>query len=135
MPSACAFGGFPAGPVFRVEMKLTAEEQKLIARKAIWYFDCYFGMNTDDSVVFTGDGVDDLDVLISRLTKAAEEGGIGVNARFLADTGTTWESWKAFDVEDVQAIRQYYVAIYGEANKPPVLERNQLPGGDAALQL
>ena len=51
-------------------MLLTADQQRDIARRAIWYFDCFFGALSEDSVVFTGDGVEDLDRLISRLSPA-----------------------------------------------------------------
>jgi hypothetical protein len=100
-------------------MRLTIEEQKMIARKATWYFDCYFGMGTDDSVVFTGDGVDDLEMLLARLTSAIAHGGIGVKSRFQVDTGSQYSDWKPFDLEDVYAIRNYYIELYGDVPKPP----------------
>lgn len=96
-------------------MKLTAEEQRLVAHRAQWYFDCYFGQGTDDSVVYTGDGVDDLDRLISILSNTKP----GVNARFQCDVSPgNYSSYKPFDIEDVVAIRGYYVGWYGEVNKP-----------------
>jgi hypothetical protein len=102
-------------------MKLTALEQQTIARRAIFYFDCYFGMNHEDSVIFTGDGVDDLDALIDRLTTAfATPGGVGVRSRFQVDVGSTTSSWKPFDLDDVRGIRDQYVEHYGEVNKPAV---------------
>ena len=89
-------------------MKLTSDQQKAIARKANWYFDCYFGMNHEDSVVFTGDGVDDLDSLLVRLNFAINHQGIGVNSRFLAEVGGVYSDWRPFDVEDVQVLRAHY---------------------------
>ena len=113
-------------------MKLTPQDQQAIARRGIWYFDCYFGMNHDDSVVFTGDGVDDLDALIARLQAAfSQPGAIGVNSRFLCDVGTQYSSYKPFDIEDVQAIRWYYVQYYGEVNKPNAYVKD----GSSAVQL
>jgi hypothetical protein len=104
-------------------MKLNPEDLKLLAMKACWYFDCYFGMNTDDSVVITGDGVDDLDSLIARLEAAIQTGSIGVHARFLCDLGSFTSDWRPFDLEDVYALRAYYIEIYGNVNKPPVERR------------
>jgi hypothetical protein len=116
-------------------MLLTADEQKAMARKAQWSFDCYFGLNTQDSVVFTGDGVEDLDNLIARLQFAVSNHGTGVNSRFQADVGTQYSVYRPFDIEDVRAVRSYYVAIYGVVDKPPVLGRGDLRGGTAGVSI
>ena len=116
-------------------MKLTASEQQTVARRAEFYFDCYFGMNHDDSVVFTGDGVDDLDNLLARLQNAFVFGGTNVNSRFLCDVGSQYSSWKPFDIGDVQAIRQYFIDYYGDVNKPPVTIREDLANGPAAIEI
>jgi hypothetical protein len=99
-------------------MKLTSEDQKSIARRASWFFDCDFGKDGSDSVVYTGDGVDDLDALISRMEFAYSHSGIGVKAKFLADTGSAYSSWKPFDIDDLKAIRGYYAQDYGPTDKP-----------------
>ena len=99
-------------------MLLTSDQQRDIARRAIWYFDCYFGP-PGDSVVFTGDGVEDLDRLISRLNENAADNRVR-NQRFLCDVGTQYSDWRPFDIEDVVAIRQQYIAYYGNVNRPNV---------------
>ena len=100
-------------------MLLTPAEHRDIARRAIWYFDCYFGFLSEDSVVFTGDGVEDLDRLISRLNNNANSNRT-LNQRFMCDVGTQYSSYKPFDVEDVVAIREQYIAFYGDVNRPNV---------------
>lgn len=114
-------------------MLLTPEHQKALARKAAWYFDVYFGMTTADSVVFPGDGVDDLDALISRIETARDQHNIGVNSRFLVDLGASYSDWRKFDLEDLYAIRGYYVEIYGNVKRPAVLERENLIAGSGAV--
>ena len=118
-----------------IVMRLTPYEQQGLARRAQWYFDCYFGMQSQDSVVFTGDGVDDLDSLTARLTEAIATGNIGVNSRFLCDVGTQYSSWRPFDLEDIAAIRAFYVLWYGNVNKPTVTSRWNDPGGPQAVDL
>lgn len=100
-------------------MLLTSAEHRDIARRAIWYFDCYFGNLSQDSVVFTGDGVEDLDRLISRLNENAAN-NFALNQRFMCDVGTQYSSYKPFDIDDVYAIREQYIAFYGDVNKPNV---------------
>lgn len=100
-------------------MLLTSAEQRDIARRAIWYFDCYFGFLSEDSVVFTGDGVEDLDRLISRLNVNAANNRV-LHQRFMCDVGTQYSSYKPFDIEDVMAIREYYIAYYGNVDRPNV---------------
>lgn len=99
-------------------MLLTPAQHRDIARRAQWYFDCYFGPPSD-SVVFTGDGVDDLDRLISRLNENAAT-NIDRSQRFMCDVGTQYGDPRPFDIEDVYAIRAQYVLYYGPVNKPDV---------------
>jgi hypothetical protein len=121
-------------------MKLTPHEQQAIARRACWYFDCNFGPDPtqNSTVVFTGDGVADLQELIDRLTPIFAPGAelwrqrIG---RYLCNVGTQYSCWKPFDLEDVQAILGYYIAYYGNVNKPTVTTREDLADGPAAVQL
>ena len=91
-------------------MLLTSDQQRDMARRAIWYFDCYFGALSEDSVVFTGDGVEDLDSLISRITDNTANNRIR-NQRFLCDVGTQYSDWRPFDIDDLNAIRAQYVAF------------------------
>ena len=100
-------------------MLLTPAQHRDVARRAIWYFDCYFGMLTEDSVVFTGDGVEDLDRLISRLNNNAEH-NFALKQRFQCDVGTQYSDWRNFDIDDVYAIREQYIAFYGDVNRPNV---------------
>lgn len=76
--------------------------------------DCYLGRNTQDNVVFTGDGVDDLDRAISFLTSQTLQPGY----RLQIDLGAQYSDYRSFDVEDLQAIRAWYVSFYGEASRP-----------------
>lgn len=99
-------------------MLLTPANHRDIARRAIWYFDCYFGPPAD-SVVFTGDGVDDLDRLIERLNANAADNKLW-GQRFQCDVGTQYSDWRNFDIEDVVAIRAQYISFYGDVNKPNV---------------
>ena len=99
-------------------MLLTPEQHRAIAQRAQWYFDCYFGP-PGDSVVFTGDGVDDLDRLISRLNANAQDNR-QLSQRFQCDVGTQYSAYRNFDIEDVVAIREQYIAFYGDVNKPNV---------------
>lgn len=99
-------------------MLLTTIQQREVARKANWMLDCYLGRNTQDNVVFTGDGVDDLDRAISFLTSQTLQPGY----RLLIDLGSQYSDYRPFDVEDLQAIRAWYVSFYGEVNRPVVWE-------------
>lgn len=101
-------------------MLLTPEQHKAIAQRAQWYFDCYFGP-PGDSVVFTGDGVEDLDQLISRLNANAQY-NLQLNQRFMCDVGTQYSDWRNFDIEDVYAIRQQFLDYYGDVNRPDVYQ-------------
>ena len=84
-----------------------------MAQRGAWYFDVYFGANTGDSVVFTGDGVDDLDRLVCVLVN-----GTARDARFVCDVSTgNYSVYRPFDLEDVLAIRGYFVGWYGPVNK------------------
>ena len=98
-------------------MLLTPVQQQALAQKAHWYFDCYFGAALSESVVFTGDGLDDLDRLISRITANATDNPAR-GQRFLCDVGGTFSDWRPFDLEDLNAIRQLYVYYHGVTDKP-----------------
>lgn len=99
-------------------MLLTSDQQRLLAQRAQWYFDCYFGP-PGDYVTFTGDGIEDLDSLIARLNTNAQYNR-NRSQRFLCDVGGQYSDWRNFDIEDVYAIRQYYLEIWGNVNRPNV---------------
>ncbi len=99
-------------------MLLTPAQQQILAQRAQWYFDIYFGP-PGDWVTFTGDGVDDLDSLISRLNTNAQY-NFNMSQRFMCDVGGQYSDWRPFDIEDVYAIRAYYIEFYGDVNKPDV---------------
>ena len=95
--------------------------QRAVAQNANFYFDCYFGAGTGDSVVFTGDGVDDLDSLIAILAS-----GTNRDARFQVDVGGLmggqgvgyYSVYRNFDMDDLQAIKGYFEGWYGTVSKP-----------------
>lgn len=98
-------------------MKLTAVEQRETARKAQWYLDVSLGRFTNDSVVFTGDGVEDLDRVIQLIASGTQPG-----ASFMIDVAGTGDAtsghYKPFDIDDLLAIRGFFTGFYGEVNKP-----------------
>jgi hypothetical protein len=97
-------------------MWLTSDQQVNVARRACWYFDCYFGP-PDNSVIFTGDGLEDLNSLIARLTSNALHNHNN-KQQFLCDTGFQYSLWRRFDLEDLAAIRNQFIQFYGSVNKP-----------------
>lgn len=94
-------------------MLMTVPEQRLVAQGANWYFDVYMGQNTGDSVVFTGDGVDDLDRLIAVVANGTQRG-----FKMVCDVGRNYSSYRPCDIEDVQAIRTLFIGWYGTVSKP-----------------
>ena len=100
-------------------MLMTHEQHRDIARRANWYFDCYFGALSEDSVVFNGDGVADLDRMISRLQDNALNNPIRKQT-FLCDVGGQYSDWRPFDISDAQAIREEFIKFYGDVNRPDI---------------
>ena len=94
---------------------LTAEVQTQIARKQGWVFEFYAGLGTQDGFLLPGDGVDDLDQLLARLAQPLARGSY-----LKVDCGLKEPSFRLCDRLDVQAIREAFVALYGEANRLPV---------------
>jgi len=95
-------------------MLLTDSEQRIVAQGANWYFDVYMGQNTGDSVIFTGDGVDDLDRLISVIANGTQRG-----FKMVCNVSPgNYSSYRAADIEDVQAIRTLFTGWYGTVAKP-----------------
>jgi hypothetical protein len=110
-------------------MLLTSDQHRDIAQRAQWYFDCYFGP-PGDSVVFTGDGVEDLDELISRLNANAAQNFSSVQ-RFMCNVGSQYSDWRQFDIEDVYAIKDQFLAYHGNVNRPDVYST----GSNAAIAI
>jgi len=110
-------------------MLLTDEQQQTLARRAHWYFDCYFGP-PGDFCTYVGCGIGDLDKLISRLNNNAQYNFV-MNQRFLCDVGGQYSDWRNFDIEDVLAIRDYYLQFHGNVNKPNYYD----PGASAAISV
>jgi hypothetical protein len=113
-------------------VKLTQAQRESIARKANFYFDVNFNYKFQDSVVFTGDGVPDLDRLISIMAAGTQH-----YATFLADVGSQYSVYRPFDLEDLVSIRQMFIDIYGNVSRPNVYTRQpsvtiQLPSGSVA---
>lgn len=92
-------------------------QRRKLAQRAYWSFDCYFGMNSGDYSIFTGDGIDDLDSFIAKLESHMP---FAKDVRLLADAGDFFSCYVPFDLEDVRDIRRLYVSWYGETNKPDV---------------
>jgi hypothetical protein len=92
---------------------LTTEQLDFLAKTASWKFDVDF-KDLRDSVTYTGDGVDDLDMLINRLT-----GPLYMQPKILCDVGKLFSSWIIVTVDDIYALRGRYIEIHGTASKPP----------------
>jgi hypothetical protein len=96
-------------------VKLSQDDIDSVARRANFFFDVNFNYKFQDSSVYTGDGVDDLDRLITIIAAGTQS-----YARFLCDVGLQYSIYKPFDLEDLVAIRTAYISIYGTVNKPNV---------------
>lgn len=100
-------------------MRLTAEEQREIARRASWYLDVSLGRFTGDSAVYPGQGVPDLDYVITLIASGTKPG-----ASFFVDVaspaGGGQAVQKPFDITDLQAIRTFYIGFYGNVARPDV---------------
>ncbi len=102
-------------------MKLTVIEQRRVAQRANWFFDLYGGQGTADSVVYTGDGVDDLDRLIAVINNTTARGN-----KLVCDVSPgNFSEYKLCDVEDVEAIKMYYIGWYGTVSKQNVYDERQ----------
>ena len=94
-------------------MKLTQADIDSVAQRANFFFDVNFNYKFQDSVVYTGDGVSDLDRLISLIAA-----GTTVYTTLACDVGMQCSIYKPFDLDDLVAIRASYIAFYGNVNKP-----------------
>lgn len=115
-------------------MLLTQAEIDDQAKRACWYVQADLrDVNVPgDPYIITGDGVDDLDRLISYMP-------IYPRARFEINVGNLFEAYKQCDIEDIRAIRTAYIAYYGNVNKPgnpvPFPEAEETPLEPPAVPL
>jgi hypothetical protein len=95
-------------------MKLKQADIDSVAQRANFFFNITWAYHTfDESVVYTGDGVADLDRLIVQMAA-----GTMPSAQFQVDVGSQYSIYKFFDLEDLLAIKASYIAFYGTVNKP-----------------
>ena len=93
---------------------LLPEQIDFMAKAACWKFDVDF-KDLRDSVVYEGSGVGDLDRLIATL-----EGPLMQQPKVLCDVGKLFSSYVLVTVDDVYALRQRYIEVYGTVNKPQI---------------
>jgi len=96
---------------------LTDAQVDFMARTASWKFDIDFRDHLGDPVTYFGDGVDDLDELLVRLS-----GPFVIPPRVFCDVGALFSHYILVGTDDIQAIRTRYIDIYGTVAKPPVME-------------
>lgn len=76
-----------------------------------------------ESAVFSGDGVDDLDKIITRMNRNQSIVPRPFYQIFVGRSETSGTTrWYQLNVEDVQAIRAAFVVIYGEISHPTVFD-------------
>lgn len=114
-------------------MKLTPAQQAYIAQRAQWYFDVaqfpYPNKTSGalDTVVFTGDGLDDLNRTISFVNQnpncqITAEVGVGGNPTIQVGLGNAFPKYERIDIQDIYAIKDAYIAFYGSVSKPPYVD-------------
>jgi len=95
-------------------MKLQQADIDAVAQRANFFFNITWAYHTfDESVVYTGDGVADLDRLIIQMAA-----GTMPSSQFQVDVGSQYSIYKQFDLDDLLAIKASYIAKYGNVNKP-----------------
>jgi hypothetical protein len=99
---------------------LTDAQLDFLARTISWKFDCDL-RDTGDSVVITGDGVDDLDRLLGLFDRTPR-------IRVAADVGAQFSQYVYVGRDDILALKARYIAIYGTVDKPALIN----PVGGAA---
>lgn len=99
-------------------MSLPSSDIEYLAQKAQWYIDCKLQSNLGryspfhgDSVVITGDGVDDIDRLLALMAGYP-------NGRFAVDVGRVESAYRPFTIEDAHALRTAYIKFWGTVSKP-----------------
>lgn len=108
-------------------MKLTSEDQAYVAQRAQWYFDCQTApRNTTalpDNVVFTGQGLTDLNRTIGFLSYNPTTRVIcEVGSHGTVPVGATFPNYKQCDIEDVYEIKNQFIAYYGSVDRPDVFQ-------------
>lgn len=104
-------------------MKLSANAHAYIAQRGQWYLDCAFSprhspMAFGDSVVFTGQGLADLNRTIGVVATTppvhitCEVGTAGTIM-----LGNAFPKYERCDLEDLYAIKEHYIAFHGSLDK------------------
>lgn len=105
-------------------MKLTSDEHAYIAKRGQWYLDCAVSPRQSptafgDSVVYTGQGLSDLNRTISTV---ASSPGIRVTCEVgSAGTillGNAYPKYLECDIQDLYAIKEQFIAFYGSVDRP-----------------
>jgi hypothetical protein len=111
---------------------LTQEQINFQAQKGSWYveIDNRRAVDGGDVYVVTGDGVDDLNRLLSLMPTLRV-------ATFRIDTGIQYDNWQSCTVADIQAIRSAFIGYYGTVSKPgfPVGDRKYMELGAPQVQI
>jgi len=105
-------------------MMLRPEDQSYIARRAQWYFDVAVSprmapLAWGDNCTFTGQGLKDLNQTIDFLR-------VNPQTRVMCEVGSTgtimlgnaWPKYLPCDIEDVYAIKDFFIAYYGSVDRP-----------------
>ena len=96
---------------------LTPKEIDIAIHKGCWTFEVDYHDRTD-SVVLSGDGVDDLDHVDSLMMTFRR-------ATFKLNIGQASDSYRVVDRADIAAMRQRFVEVWGELDKPEYVEQDQ----------
>ena len=105
-------------------MKLTPSAHAQIAQRGQWYFDCAFSprsspMAYGDNVVFTGQGLADLNRTIGVLTsQPATRVVCEVGSSGTVMLGNAWPKYMECDIQDVYAIKDAFIAFHGSVDRP-----------------
>lgn len=97
------------------------EELQAVAERAFFHFDVDQRDVRDSAFIMAGDGVDDLDRVISMMEDDPR-------MRVQLDTSASNSSWRQMAIEDVRELRGYFIDFYGTVNKPDVYD---IPPGKA----
>lgn len=87
----------------------------LIAKKADWKIGFINRIDRIDYTTFSGDGVDDIDSVLRLFDRCP-------HAELTLDVGESDASIVTASRDDIQALRDAYVLVYGEVNKPNVFD-------------
>lgn len=104
-------------------MKLSAQDVFVVARRGEWKLDVNLGaLDSANSAIYFGDGVDDLDRVSAIIASGTNHGArllIDVGAHENLNPGPDFAAqWRFFDQEDLAAIRAKFVELNGPVNKP-----------------